>query len=414
VGAALLAALAAACGGERTGGAGTAAGGAWDGTVRDSAGVQVVENPATPVWGEGQGWTVEEVLKIGSADDPATQFGQIAGIGVAADGDILVLDQQGQEVKVFGPDGAPIRTFGEAGNGPGQLTNQAAGLMVGRGDTTLVWDPGNGRVNRFLPDGTAIGSFPIDMARGIPFRWEMTSEGDPISQLRQLALPGAPAPDSMDALVEWTYAGDVVDTVMRVRSGETVSFASGRPEFHFFSPEPMWTISGDDGITTAVNNAMRFSVYGIDGSLRRVIELPRERQEVTEEDRTLFLGALENAWKQAGLPQNVVAQLKESVSFEPEMPDFVQFLAGPESSLWVQRIVAPSEMTQEEKESFNPLQNMGSPEWDVFDGAGRWMGVVRMPLHFQPIDIQGDRIYGVWRDEMDVQHVMVMRVAGLD
>jgi hypothetical protein len=286
-------------------------------------------------------------------------------------------------------------------------------VLVGRGDTTLVPDTGNQRVSLFLPDGTSLGSFPLDFSSGIPVRWELTSGGDPVSQIRHLGLPNAPVHDSMDALVEWTYAGDVADTVMEIRAGKTISFASGRPEFHFFSPEPIWALSGDDGIISAVNDAMRFRVYGIDGSLQRVIELPREGHQVTEEDRSIFMGALEQLWKQAGVPQQAVAQLKSGVSFEPRMPVFVQFLAGPQSSLWVQRIIAPSEMTQEEKEAFNPLQNMGSPKWDVFDRQGRWMGVVEMPMHFQPLDIEGDRVYGVWRDEMDVQHVMVMRVAGL-
>ena len=51
--------LAAACGGE----AGSSAG--WAGTVEDSAGVRLVKNTLTPVWGEGEAWILEDVMTIG-------------------------------------------------------------------------------------------------------------------------------------------------------------------------------------------------------------------------------------------------------------------------------------------------------------------------------------------------------------
>ena len=32
----------------------------WAGTVTDSAGIHLVSNPLTPIWGEGDAWTLEE------------------------------------------------------------------------------------------------------------------------------------------------------------------------------------------------------------------------------------------------------------------------------------------------------------------------------------------------------------------
>ena len=50
---------------------------------------------------------------------------------------------------------------------------------------------------------------------------------------------------------------------------------------------------------------------------------------------------------------------------------------------------------------------------DVFDAEGRFMGVLALPDRFQPLRVSGDRIYGVWRDELDVQHVMVLSLPAL-
>jgi hypothetical protein len=405
-----VAALAACGGGGETGGG-------WAGTASDSAGVQIVANPTTPMWPDGEGWRVEEMLRIGEpAGDPEYQFGQIAGVAITSAGQVLVMDQQAQELKVFGADGTWVRTIGEPGNGPGQFGPQAGPVLVGRGDTVLVPDLGNQRVSLFLPDGESLGSFRSGFESGIPIRWEMTRDGTPVTQLRAFTLPGQAADpaDTMDVIVKRTYDGAVTDTLFRVPAGKTFSFAGGAPEFHFFSPEPMWTLARDGGLVLGVNNVMSFRVFGPDGELRRIVRMPVEPKTVTEEDESIFVETLERLWNQAGVPPEAIAQLKQGVSFEDRFPAYVQVLAGPAGSLWVQRIIRPTDLSAEEKEDFNPLQNLGSPEWDVFDGEGRYLGVVEMPFHFQPTAFAGDEVYGVWRDDLDVQYAMVLRIVGVD
>ena len=63
----------------------------WAGTVTDSAGIQLVQNPLTPIWGADDAWTLEETLLIGTPEgDAAYQFGQITGIGFTSDGRVIV------------------------------------------------------------------------------------------------------------------------------------------------------------------------------------------------------------------------------------------------------------------------------------------------------------------------------------
>ncbi len=396
-------------------GGGDAGGDGWAGTMTDSAGVTIVANEGAQMWSADGGWKVEEVLRIGTPEGAAEyQFGQISGIGTASDGSILVMDQQGQELKVFGPDGAWVRTIGEAGNGPGQFGPQAGPVLVGRGDTVLVPDLGNQRVNLLTPGGEILGSFRLGLEQGIPVRWDMTTDDSPVTQLRALNLPNQAGPaDTMDAIVTRAYDGTIRDTLVRVPAGKTFSFGSGQPVFRFFSPEPIWTMTGDGGIVLGVNNAYTFRVFGADGQLSRIVRMPFEQQAVTEEDRTLFVETLERLWGQAGVPAEGISMLKQGISFEDKFPAYAQALAGPAGSLWVQRIKRPSDLTPEEKAAFNPLQNIGSADWDVFDAEGRYLGVVTLPVHFQPIGFEADRIFGVWRDDLDVQYVMVLRVLGL-
>lgn len=54
-----------------------------------------------------------------------------------------------------------------------------------------------------------------------------------------------------------------------------------------------------------------------------------------------------------------------------------------------------------------------SPDWSVFDPEGRYLGVVRMPDRFKPMVSRSDNIYGVWRDDLDVQYVLRLRILGM-
>ena len=62
-----------------------------------------------------------------------------------------------------------------------------------------------------------------------------------------------------------------------------------------------------------------------------------------------------------------------------------------------------------------PMENYNCRvlEWDVFDAAGKYLGMVTMPPKFAPRMIWGNQIYGVWRDELDVQYVVRLRIVGV-
>jgi hypothetical protein len=99
--------------------------------------------------------------------------------------------------------------------------------------------------------------------------------------------------------------------------------------------------------------------------------------------------------------------------FAPNYPAFAQMLEGPRGSILVQLIEPVSSLSAEERENFDFTSgSMGSRNWDVFDDQGRYLGVLAMPLRFQPVEFRGDEIYGVQRDELDVQYVVKLRVGG--
>jgi hypothetical protein len=402
-----LTVAAAACGGGADGGA------EWAGTVEDSAGVQIVRNALQPIWGEGEAWGFEEVLTIGeAAGDPDYQFGQIAGLDATSDGRILVLDNQAQHVKVFSPQGVFERTVGQGGSGPGEFGPGAAVLMVGTADTVIVPDAGNQRVNIILMDGGESTSFPLSFEEGIPMRWQVSNTGVLAVQRRALNLPNQEAVD-VDLIARQAYDGTIVDTLLTPPRGETFSFGGGLPEFHFFAPEPTWTLLNDGTFVYAVNNEYRISVAGPGGDVVRVITMPSDPVAVTEEDKSIITGLIMRLMEEQGVPPQALAGIEQGIRYEDVFPAFTQMRNGPEQSLWIQRIGVPSDMTEDEQENWNPLLDQGSDDWDVFDAEGRYLGVVTMPERFSPFSVRDDLMYGVWRDEFEVQYVKVLRVTGL-
>lgn len=125
--------------------------------------VRVVNVP--PTGGTHATWRLVEELRIGAleAAGPAA-FGLLKGLAVLDDGRIAVLDAQAQELRLFGPDGRYLATFGGEGDGPGELRG-AFGLM--RDPEGRLWVPDfrNGRISVYRPERGYERSHPMRLLR---------------------------------------------------------------------------------------------------------------------------------------------------------------------------------------------------------------------------------------------------------
>jgi hypothetical protein len=301
------------------------------------------------------------------------------------------------------------RTIGGPGSGPGELSAQAAALYVGRGDTIGVADMGNQRINLVPPEGEAT-SFPMRIDQGIPMSFEMAEDGALVSQRRVLD-PGATAGENPDDLIlKQAYDGTVLDTLLTPARGGTFEMTGGMPKITLFAPEPQWTMLAGDRIAFATNDEFRISVYGSGGELQRIVTFPLVPEPVTEGNERTIRQLVRDAWEEAGMPPEAADQMMSALSFADFWPAFTRMRGGPGGTLWVQRIRQLDDMTEEERESWNPQLDQGAPEWDVFEADGRYGGVVTLPARFTPFALQDDRIYGVFRDDFDIQYVRVYRL----
>jgi hypothetical protein len=387
----------------------------WMGTVRDSAGVQIVENTLESIWSVSDQWTLEEELRIGAIEgDPDYQFGAIGLIAVDSHDRMFVMDAMAQHVKVFSSDGRYEQTIGGPGSGPGEIGQAAVALYIGPGDTLIVPDLGNQRINRYAPDGTSLGSYRLEIEKGLPLAINATRSGVIVEQLRPLALPDQPVRDTMDAIVTLASDGTVLDTLKKFKGGESFSLAGQSPEITMFAAEPVWQIMEDMRLCFGVNDSYSIEVYSPDGVLERIIRKPFTQNPVSDSDKELMIEAMVELWTSAGVPPQAIPQLRQIISFGDFYPAFAAIQRGPGGTMWVQHIQSPSELTEEERAAFNFVEDIGAKDWDVFDNDGRFLGVVTMPPRFSPRAIIGNKMYGVFRDDLDVQYAVRMRIVGVE
>lgn len=386
-------------------------GGDWNGSVSDSAGVTMVSNPAEGTWSTGEGWFLEEEMRIGAIEgDPEYQFGQVGGIAVDSKGFVYVMDVQAQNLKVYDTECNYVETIGQRGGGPGEFTG-AFFILMGPGDTLIVPDLNNRRVNVFPPDSAGYSSFPLTLQGGLPAVWASTPSGEMAYQIRPLDLANLPNQDSTDAVFAFTADGTITDTLIRFRTGETISYAQGYPDYKIFATEAAWALTNDGKLLFGMNDDYRIEVYN-DGELERVITQQYEPELVSQGTKDAIVAWFRRQIDQAGaaIPPAMAEQIIDALDFGEYVPAFAGMIGGSDGTIWVQHIRDVTGLSEEELESFDITQDLGAPDWDVFDAEGRYLGVVTVPDRFSPRLFRGDHIYGIWRDELDVQYVLRMKI----
>ncbi|MGD2122682.1 MAG: 6-bladed beta-propeller [Gemmatimonadota bacterium] len=377
-------------------------------TVRDSAGIEIVESSA-PLLGP-DAWTVsvEPVLQIGEVEgeeeyllsgvpfDSKTGYG---GTFRMPDGRIVITDKVERTARIFDAQGKYLSRFGREGEGPGEFSTQlrfcfwdGEHIAVVQSRRISIFDTEGRFLERFDPETRAevYGFFP-DRAVLIH-----RAVRDP--RMAGSGMPGGEFPEGVN---------DGVGTVSIVN-------VDGSPsEWTDTIVDSRWVLSkeGDYPISTAQPFAPRLvlrpvggefvygwgdeydlRVFGRDGDLKRIIRQIGDLTPVTAEDEEWFTDALFEAMGGGVDARNMGAGLV----FPDQKAAFDRFLFDRMGYYWVGIPAPVSELAG----VLSP-----SPYWDVFDPSGRWVTTMKLPSDVQVHEIGEDYILGVWKDEFGVEFV---------
>jgi hypothetical protein len=388
-------ALAAACGGG--------AGGAASATVRDSAGVRIVESRG-PAWREGRGWrlSAEPVLSIGAVDaDPEYQMFGVRTVTRLGDGTIVVANSGSQEIRWYDPRGRFLRSAGGEGSGPGEFT-ALVWLAALPGDSVVAFDDRLRRLSLFAPDGRFVRSArpQAEGKPGMDFPVFLAAMGDGsllafgrVLDLRGMSEGPLVAPM---VLYRFTVDGELLDSlgafhgwetrvVMR-RSAGSVAMSIGSQPFARNTTMTGW----GDRYVVGTPTSYELAVYRADGSPLAIVRLLRDNAAVTAADIEAYKGLmLENIEDENA--RRARRQELDAYDYPAQAPAFGSvILLDTRGDLWVPEF------------SLRIEQGMA---WRVFGPDYRLLGTVNTPPRFAPRYIGDDLVLGVWRDELDVEYV---------
>lgn len=365
--------------------------------VQDSAGVRIVEN-IRPLWEEGELWRVsqEPVLSLGSLDgDEAFAFHRITGVYLLGDNRIAVLDEGASQVRFFDLNGAPRSTFGGPGEGPGEfqaltlvgLSADSVWVFDGRQLRTTVFHPVSGgfRVARAAMDNAGLGPVGLLPGGSLLLTADLAFSSAIIDQLPAgLQRFGA-------AYIRVGPLGALEDTVF-VSAGSERILRYGAETVEMLRPLLPRSVSHairNDEILQGSQDTYEIAVYSDDGTLRSLI---RRSDIDLRLDEALFSAAMEErvtAAPEAARPG--LRSLYQDQGKPQNRPAYSRFLVDSEGYLWVQDFSYTGE----------------ARSWAVFNLEGTWLGSVEFPDRFRPTQILEDRVFGIWRDDYEVEYARI-------
>jgi hypothetical protein len=148
-----------------------------------------------------------------------------------------------------------------------------------------------------------------------------------------------------------------------------------------------------DGFFYGSTDRYRIGRYDAEGKLLRLINVQRERREVTPDDIERYKERRRQTFAQGGRRAQARPMLErslEAMKFPETMPAHGDMRADPAGNLWVSDYQTTPD---------------APGKWTVFDPEGRMLGTVATPARMRVLDIGRDYVLGSWTDDLDVEHV---------
>ena len=389
----------------------------------DSAGISIA-TAVEPLWGPGEGWTVEPepLLAIGTVTGALEyQFTDVVAAVRLSTGDIVVAERAASELRSYDAAGNFQWRAGRDGEGPGEF--RSLDFVGTTADDSLVtYDGALLRAQLFDPQGRLARTYRVAISEG-----EATGRGtvadkavgvvDGLLVVRFIEY-GERIPNG---IVRWpperVAALDLANGAVRsliVLPGEE-AYVEAREEGRYshgtyvFSKGPEY---GAAGGRLAVIDTEAWSVRLIsprDGATTAVFRREVAPREATNALFELHLdGIVEIAFadpdqvepeRVAGLRRMWRGRLRA-----PHLPVLRSVHVDAAGHLWLQ-----------------PYYVAGAepPPFEILAPDGAWLGSVTLPprlhrafIQYQApyMDIGDDYVLGVWTDELDVQYVRMYRI----
>jgi hypothetical protein len=380
-------------------------------SVRDSAGIEIVENsiPEDPalvfVTSDAPS------LVIGGVEgDESQQLHRVQDALRLPDGRIAVLNTGSHEVRIYGANGSFESAFGRQGDGPEEFGFPSQ-LELVPPDTLVVWDTRTWETSWFLADGSFVRKEPgrtayeshVPEGRRGQGLYSVPGVGF-ILNTYDFAAEHSPGEVFVPS-VELTFISE--DGDLRV-----LGDFGGREQVAL-KPEPGRATAADvlfgtAGITAfggrparvwaGRNDRYELRQFTGDGRLERVVRTDRRPRAVTSEDVDRLIAQMEESLTGAGMPREMVESQVRAVQGAPA-PEFMALFGSivvtEGGGAWVMRLRGPPSDW-----------DAGPPNrYDAFGPDGSWRGLAEVPFGFRLLEIGADYVLGLRRNDLGVESI---------
>jgi hypothetical protein len=365
-------------------------------SVRDSAGIRIVENPDVAPAGLEWSFSQLPLLDIGGEGSPENaELFQVRQAVRLSDGRIVVANAGSSELKYFDPLGTYLASVGGPGEGPGEFREVRFMARFG-GDSILVYDSRLLRVAVFDPDGAFTRNVQLETNAEIRFvavraayrDGSMLASG--FADVDEGVLPSGLqrygskhyhyAPDG-SLLAELGVFDGTESYFLDMNGG----FAVYPPFFGRGTQHLTW----NDRLYRAANDSYEIQIKDPAGALQSIIR--RDHAPISVQDRHVQL--LREAQLAEATDDNrrrMANRALDDMPIPATMPAYSRAMVDDEGNIWV--------------EAYRP-PDVELVTWSVFAPDGVLQGELEGPPDFTPYQIGEDFMLGLWRDDFDLEHI---------
>jgi hypothetical protein len=357
----------------------------------DSAGIKIITS-ASP----SEEWVLEPEpeLALGVRNGGPTEFYGVRAIAFLPGDRIAIANRGTDEIRFFTRYGEYLGAVGRTGSGPEEF--RGLYWLVSLGDSLLTHDSGNDRVSVRDSFGRYGRTFRLEWDWGIVTPAAVLPDGTlaGITTRHMVEMPGTGLILDSALVSRYDLTGALVDSVGRFPHNQRVVRRVGGHQTTLGLPySAMGRLVGtSDGFCYAFGVTPEVKCYDPNGRLLRIARLGFDPVPVTPAD-------VQSYWERELASRNeryvqALRRMRDVMVFPDFFPAFADLRVDDRDRLWA-RVYAHPDAAQ--------------VEWVVFE-RGRWIARLIVDQAFALLAIEGERVIGVWRDELGVEFVRMHRL----